>query len=90
MEVNDSTGHLLDKPHLFRAVGSAVRAEKVVEPDLRLFRKRDGLPVFHGVPGILALLLTVHKAVAEASNLILLEERKDGGIIRTPCAGHPF
>lgn len=82
--------HLLDKQDLFLAVWSAIRAEKVVEPDVRLFRKRNGLAVLHGVPGILALLLAIHEAVAEASNLILFEVRKDGGVIRSAGAGHPF
>ena len=84
------TRHFLDETDFFFAVGGVVRAEEVVEPEVRLFREGNGLAVLHCVPGILALLLAVHEAIAKASYLILLEVGEDGGVIRSACAGHPL
>lgn len=79
-----------DEADFFWVIGRPVRTEQVVEPYFGLFREGDGLPVFYWIPGVVALLFSVHQPVAEATDPVLFEERQDGEIIRAAAAGHPF
>ena len=79
------------KQYFVRIPGRSIRIEYIVEPDWRLFGVRNLLSILvSGIPGIMALLLAVHEAVAEAGNLVALEQGQYAEEVRTLCAGHPF
>lgn len=78
---------MFDEADFFRVIGRPVRTEQVVEPYFGLFREGDGLPVFYRIPGVVALLFSVHQPVAEATDPVLFEERQDGEIILSRGCG---
>ena len=82
--------HILDEADLIFTVRSEIRPEQVMEPDRRLFRKRNRLIINYLVPWILTLLLAVHQTIAEGSDLMFLKQRKYGEVVRSTGPGHPL